>query len=49
MKTDKQLQITYRDKNRLMLQSDLLSVYVMGIKNILVLTGDFTTIGGQYF
>ncbi len=39
------LQITCRDRNRLALQSDLLSAYVMGIKNILVLTGDYTTIG----
>jgi methylenetetrahydrofolate reductase (NADPH) len=39
------LQMTCRDKNRLMLQSDALSAYVQGIRNILVLTGDFTTIG----
>jgi 5,10-methylenetetrahydrofolate reductase len=39
------LQITCRDRNRLALQSDLLSAYVMGIKNILVLTGDYTTVG----
>jgi methylenetetrahydrofolate reductase (NADPH) len=38
-------QITCRDRNRLALQSDLLSAYVLGIKNILVLTGDHTTLG----
>ena len=38
-------QITCRDRNRLSLQSDLLSAYVLDIKNILVLTGDYTTIG----
>ena len=38
-------QITCRDRNRLALQSDLLSAYVLGIKNVLVLTGDYTTIG----
>ena len=38
-------QITCRDRNRLALQSDLLSAYVLNIKNILVLTGDYTTIG----
>ncbi len=38
-------QITCRDRNRLALQSDLISAYVMGIRNILALTGDYTTIG----
>ena len=38
-------QITCRDKNRLALQSDLLSAYVLGVRNLLVLTGDYTTIG----
>ncbi|MFC1807817.1 methylenetetrahydrofolate reductase [Candidatus Omnitrophota bacterium] len=33
-------QITCRDRNRLALQSDLLSASVLGINNILVLTGD---------
>lgn len=38
-------QITCRDRNRLALQSDLLSAYVLGIRNILVLTGDHTVLG----
>ncbi len=38
-------QITCRDRNRLALQSDLLSAYVLGIRNVLVLTGDHTTLG----
>ncbi len=38
-------QITCRDRNRLALQSDLLSAYVMGIRNVLALTGDYTTTG----
>ena len=39
------LQVTCRDRNRLALQSDLLNAYVMGIRNVLALTGDYTTIG----
>jgi 5,10-methylenetetrahydrofolate reductase len=38
-------QVTCRDRNRLALQSDLMSAYAMGIKNILALTGDYTTTG----
>lgn len=38
-------QLTCRDRNRLALQSDLLSASVLGIENILLLTGDFTTLG----
>ncbi|MCJ7727683.1 MAG: methylenetetrahydrofolate reductase [Actinobacteria bacterium] len=38
-------QVTCRDRNRLALQSDLLSAYVLGIRNVLALTGDYTTIG----
>jgi len=38
-------QITCRDRNRLALQSDLLSAASLGIENILVLTGDHTTLG----
>ena len=38
-------QVTGRDRNRLALQSDLLSAYVFGIRNVLALTGDYTTIG----
>ena len=38
-------QITCRDRNRLALQSDLLSAYVLGVRNLLILTGDHTSIG----
>lgn len=38
-------QITCRDRNRLALQSDLLSAYVLGIRNVLILTGDHTVLG----
>ncbi len=38
-------QITCRDRNRLALQSDILSASVLGIENILLLTGDYTTLG----
>jgi len=39
------LQMVCRDRNRLALQSDLLSAYVLGIRNVLCLTGDHTTLG----
>ena len=39
------LQVTGRDKNRLALQSELLSAYALGIRNILALTGDHPTVG----
>ncbi len=38
-------QMTCRDRNRIALQSDLLSAYVFGIENVLCLTGDFVTLG----
>ncbi len=38
-------QITCRDRNRLALQSDLLSASVLGIENVLILTGDYPTLG----
>jgi len=38
-------QITCRDRNRLALQSDLLSAYVLGIRNVLILTGDHPVLG----
>ena len=38
-------QMTCRDRNRIALQSDLLSAYVMGIENVLCLTGDYVTLG----
>ena len=38
-------QMTCRDRNRLALQSDLLSASVLGIENVLILTGDYPTLG----
>ena len=38
-------QLTCRDRNRMALQSDLLSAAMFGIDNILCLTGDHTTLG----
>ncbi len=38
-------QLTCRDRNRLALQSDLLSAAALGIENVLILTGDYTTLG----
>lgn len=39
------LQMTCRDRNRLALQSDLLSAYGLGIENVLCLTGDHQSLG----
>jgi len=38
-------QITCRDRNRIALQSDLLSAAVLGIENVLCLTGDYVSLG----
>ena len=38
-------QMTCRDRNRIALQSDLLSAEVLGIKNCLALTGDLPSLG----
>ncbi|MBM3182976.1 MAG: 5,10-methylenetetrahydrofolate reductase, partial [Chloroflexi bacterium] len=38
-------QMTCRDRNRIALQSDLLSAAVLGIENVLALTGDYVTLG----
>ncbi|MGM0607802.1 MAG: methylenetetrahydrofolate reductase [Candidatus Muiribacteriota bacterium] len=38
-------QLNCRDRNRLALQSDLLSASLLGIKNVLVITGDHPSIG----
>ncbi|HEC68926.1 MAG TPA: 5,10-methylenetetrahydrofolate reductase [Candidatus Omnitrophica bacterium] len=38
-------QLVTRDRNRLALQSDLLSAYVLGIENVLCLTGDHPVLG----
>lgn len=39
------LQLTCRDRNRLALQSDLLSAWVLGIENVLAITGDLPALG----
>jgi methylenetetrahydrofolate reductase (NADPH) len=39
------LQMTCRDRNRLALQSELLSAWVLGVRNVLCLTGDYVTVG----
>lgn len=38
-------QLTCRDRNRIALQSDILSAAVLGIENFLCLTGDYITLG----
>jgi len=38
-------QVTCRDRNRLALQSDILSAAILGIENILILTGDHQSLG----
>ncbi|MBU2614672.1 MAG: methylenetetrahydrofolate reductase [Elusimicrobia bacterium] len=38
-------QVTCRDRNRIALQSDILSAAAFGIENMLLLTGDHTTLG----
>ena len=45
MGIDPIFQVTCRDRNRLALQSDLLSAWVLGIRNVLALTGDHPTLG----
>jgi 5,10-methylenetetrahydrofolate reductase len=39
------LQLTCRDRNRMALQSELLSAFVLGVKNVLCLTGDYISVG----
>jgi len=39
------LQMTCRDRNRLAIQSDLLNAWVLGIENVLAITGDLPTLG----
>ncbi|MDI6735370.1 MAG: methylenetetrahydrofolate reductase [bacterium] len=39
------LQMTCRDRNRMALQSDLISAYVLGIHNVLCLSGDHIYLG----
>jgi methylenetetrahydrofolate reductase (NADPH) len=42
---DPVFQMTCRDRNRLALQSDLLSAWVLGIENVLAITGDLPALG----
>ncbi|MBI2831598.1 MAG: methylenetetrahydrofolate reductase [Chloroflexi bacterium] len=42
---DPVFQVTCRDRNRLALQSDLLSAWVLGIENVLAITGDLPVLG----
>jgi 5,10-methylenetetrahydrofolate reductase len=42
---DPVMQMTCRDRNRLGIQSDLLGAHILGIRNILCLTGDYPTVG----
>lgn len=42
---DPVMQMTCRDRNRLGMQSDLLGAHILGIRNILCLTGDYPTVG----
>lgn len=42
---DPVLQVTCRDRNRLGLQSDLLGAHILGIRNVLCLTGDHPSVG----
>ena len=39
------MQMVCRDRNRLALQSDLLSAWILGVENVLCLTGDYPTLG----
>ncbi|MHC4505403.1 MAG: methylenetetrahydrofolate reductase, partial [Planctomycetota bacterium] len=41
-------QMVTRDRNRLALQSDLLNASVLGIENVLALTGDHTLMGDHH-
>ncbi len=38
-------QITGRDRNRIAIQGDLLGAYLLGVRNVLALTGDHTYVG----
>jgi len=42
---DPVFQVTCRDRNRLALQSDLLSAWALGIENVLAITGDLPSLG----
>ena len=42
---DPVFQMTCRDRNRIAIQSDLLSAHVLGIENVLAITGDLPSLG----
>lgn len=42
---DPVMQLTCRDRNRMAMQSDLMGAHILGIRNILCLTGDYPTVG----
>ncbi|MDQ7904861.1 methylenetetrahydrofolate reductase [Phytohabitans sp. ZYX-F-186] len=42
---DPVMQLTCRDRNRIALQSDLLGAAALGVRNVLLLTGDHPTLG----
>lgn len=42
---DPVMQLTCRDRNRIAMQSDLMGAHLLGIRNILCLTGDYPTVG----
>jgi 5,10-methylenetetrahydrofolate reductase len=41
------LQMTCRDRNRIAIQSDLLGAHALGIRNVLIMTGDHPKFGDQ--
>jgi len=41
------IQVTCRDRNRLSIQSDILGAYLLGIRNVLCLTGDHQSCGNH--
>jgi len=41
------IQMTCRDRNRIAMQSDILGAYVLGLRNILCLTGDHQSFGNH--
>lgn len=41
------MQMTCRDRNRIAIQSDLLGAYALGIRNVLLLSGDHQTLGNH--
>ncbi len=41
---DPVMQLTCRDRNRIAMQSDLMGAHMLGIRNILCLTGDYPTV-----